>query len=564
MFEITEYIKGFFKIDNHKVVEKWNKVFEQMAVHTRKKKPTELLLSIRPNEDKNIHEYRLCNYRPITYGSMNRALDSTSRILNKINYTINASDETKAYLNSKKFGGFGFNYDFYTYLSKIVFKRDIEDPNGFLIWIPTGQGLEDSSTKVEPKPLLYYSNQLVDANEDVIAFLSDETSITKEVDKGVIYYLFTKNEFYKLIQISNKTGDFELRLIYKHNFGEIPVIILGGDMNADGYFESYFAPYVAFGDQAISQFSDWQAIMVTSGFPYREEFYQECEVKHVDTSYLNNDNEQKYEAKTELREMSKSPYGTIKRVIPNSLQGDSTYLGERVLAADIPSIRFISPDVQVARYSGESWESLLEKAEDALHLNLANGTNQSGVAKEKDLEQERAMIEKIGGNFYDHIMLNSIKYIESYLTGLEPSKTNVSIVRGSSFNIKTETELVNEIATLKEKNVPSFFLSESSIELAKKRFSGNEISKKIFELISVLDPLFIYDTQQKKEMVLSGIVTKEAVIKSVYIYSTLLKLAIEMGNEFLNIDLQKANEIVDQEMQKFINEPIPFFDNQTE
>ena len=59
------------------------------------------------------------------------------------------------------------------------------------------------------------------------------------------------------------------------------MIVLGGDFNADGLYESFFAPYLAFGNEAIRQFSDWQAISTTASFPIREEFFTQCDVQEV-------------------------------------------------------------------------------------------------------------------------------------------------------------------------------------------------------------------------------------------------------------------------------------------
>lgn len=553
MFEIEKYVLGFFLIDNKKLTKHWDNVFEQMAVHTRKKKPTELLLSIRPNEEQQIFDYRIKNYRAITYGSMNRALDSTSRILNKINYSVEAEDVTKEYLKTKEFGG----YDFYKYLEKIVFKRDIEDPNGFLVWLPVGAGVTDSSEKVKPKPFLFYSSDLYDANEDVISFRTNEKSLVTVgenlVNVGDVFYLITKNEFYKLKQVGLESEKrFVLELTYTHKLNEVPVIVLGGDMNAEGFFESYFAPYVAFGDQAISQFSDWQATMVTSGFPYREEFYTECEIRNINKkSSIPDVGEEKYSAEMEWRPIQKSPYGTIQRTVPGNTQ--DSLLGAKVLDPSIPSIRFISPPVEIAKYSGESWEKLIAMAEDALHLNLANGTNQSGVAKDRDLEQERAMVDKIANNFFGHIMFNSLKFIEAYLLHIPVDQVSITINKPSTFIIKTEAELIDELALLKEKNVPALFLSQATIELANRRFSGSPTAQKIFESISIIDPLYIYDVTQKNTMLLSGVIDKDAYIRSIYIYSLLLKISYDKTEkEFTKLTIDQIKELFNIEVEQYL------------
>lgn len=558
MFDILEYIKNFLKIDNKAQVRRWEDVFNQMAVHTRKRKPMELLLKQRPNEESHILNYRLENYRPITYGSMNRAMDSVGRILNKIQYEVVVDDKTRAYLDKKQFEKEKTAYDFFTYFEKIVFKRTIEDPNGFLAWLPTGRGVEDNGFEVEPKPFFFSLYQIRDINQDVIAFLSDEKSQIisgGDVFDGEVFYILTKTKFYKLVQVSkDKRVKYRLDEIYTHNIGEIPAIVLGGDMNADGYFESYFAPYTAFGDEAISTFSDWQAIKVTSGFPYREEFYTECEIKVAEKPDKSSDPiskvEQKYRRKTELDKFPRTPYNTIIRKIPGN-KADSEISGERILPVDIPSLRFISPDIETLRYTGESWEKLIEMAEDALHLNLGNNSNQTEGAKRMDKEEHYAMIDKVSNNFFNHQMLNSIKFIDCYLRMIPFEKSDATINTPSTFVLKTEMDLVNEISELKTNNAPSIFLSEATIELAKKRFNGSPLSKKIFDLICIVDPLFIYSINEKMSLVNSGACSTDAYISSVYAYTILQRMAMEM-KDFLTADYNKIEIRYKELLQPYI------------
>lgn len=565
MFNILDYIKNFLKIDNKEQVEKWRAIFYQMAVHTRKRKPVELLLAQRPNEEDNIFNYRLNNYRAITYGSMNRALDSAGRLLNKTQYEIVANDKTKAYLNKKQFEAQNTAYDFYTYSEKVTFKRTIEDPNGFLVWLPTGEGLENDSVEVEPKPFFFSLDKIRDITPEVASFLSDEVNMITENGKqipGEVFYLITKQWFYKLVQVStDKRKKYRLDEIYEHKIGEIPAFVLGGDMNAEGYFESYFAPYCAFGDEAVVTFSDWQGIKVTSGYPYREEFYIECEIKTPKkTSDPIPAKEQKYSKNIEMSKFPRTPFNTIIRKIPNN-KNDSEIQGEKILPVDIPSIRFISPDIETLKYQGESWELLIEMAEDALHLNLSNGTNQSGVAKKEDTKQETAMIDKIGNNYFNHQMLNSIKFIDCYLNLIPFDKSTVEVNIPATFVIPTTEELVTEIGDLKSKNAPSIFVAEATTQLAKRKFNGSPTSKKVFDLISIIDPLFTYGVAEKISMLNSNGISQEEYIRSIHAYSIINRISLTM-KDFLTADVSKIEEEFKTLLQPYLDalKQIPEFD----
>jgi hypothetical protein len=558
MFEtIEQYIAALFKLPKNPLVDKWIAVFNEMAVHTRKRKPEELLLKARPNEEPNIIQYRLDNFEPITYGSMNRAFDNLYRLMNAINFNIVAPDNVLEYIKQNIFESFSL----IMYAQKIVLKRNIEDPNGFLLWIPAGKGTKDSSVKVEPRPYLFYSSQFIYKDENVWIFLSNETSLyfyEGAYHEGKVYYAIDKNEVWKVKQNGpDEKADFIGEIFYAHKLGDFPVIVLGGDLNAENFNESYFAAYVAFGNQAIRQFSDWQAIMVTSGFPIIEEFATECEVK---TSVKRNSEskdatEEKYEQKVQLKPFHKSPMGIVLRPVASDNEANLDFEGK--LPVDVPFRRYITPDVEITKYSGESWQLLLEKAEEALNLNLTQ-PNQSGVAKEYDNETKYSMINKIGNNLFDNILLKSIKIIDGYLNKKTISSSSVFINKPTTFNIKTEGDLVSQISTLKEKKAPAMFLSEATVELSRKMFSGSPVAQKIFKVISTFDPLFIYSVEEKNEMILNNTASKEDVIKSTHLYAKLLQISQRIGSEnFLKTDDETLYKIFVAEMGSLLPQQTP-------
>lgn len=565
MFDFAKWLEDFFLYGQ--LIDKgaWEKIFKEMAVHTRKATPEQLLKARRPNEEQEVFEYRVANYEPITYGSMNKAFDSLFRLMNGINYNLQISDDLRKYINDRNFCG----HTLEAFLSNVVLKRDIEDPNGFLLWYPSGEGVTDNTKKIAAKPMLIYSGDLYYADENVFAFLSCEKSKIKNADnkwamEGDVYWIFTNNHFYKLSQVGkqkNKIKDFELKLIYEHNIGDIPVICLGGDMNADGFYESFFAPYCAFGNEAIRQFSDWQAALTRSVHPHVEVFATQCELRLIEKNANRKDpdndgKEEKYKHKIELRPLENSPHGYTIRGIP-----DSNGMGN-VLDVNIPSKRFNAPPIENAKYSGESWQLLLSKAEDALHLNLGQ-TNQSGVAKELDKEAHYSMITKIGNNYFDNIMLNSLKYVDKIVFPVLGGSKEIVINKPSTFKVKTEGDLIDEIGTLTEKKVPAIFMSSATMDLSKKYFSGDLLKQKIFEIISQEDPLYIYSREQMDSMLASSVITKEAAIRSVYMYGLLLQIANETGyDKFIQMDSTKVMEQFELLIVDYIpEETTPLFDN---
>lgn len=558
MFDIAKFITGFFKLQAPSYKKNWEEVYEQMAVHTNKKLPEHLIKKQRPNETKEIFDYRLCNYRPITFGSMNRALDELYRIVNGIGYKINAPDNIIQLLTQKKFN----NVPFVLFLQQCVLRKMIEDPNALLVWLPSGEGIYKETERVEPMPYVVSSCDIYYYDQDVLAFLSNEHSEVKVGNKttfeGKVYYILTKDKFYKLIQVGLKSKDqYSLEEIYTHNIGEIPYCILGGDMSEYGYFNSYFAPYVAFGDEAIVRFSDWQAIMVNTSFPFIEEFQIECEVTDKEPDKSSNPipaEEEKFTGrKYTMKPHVRSPHNTIVRKSNVDPKNPFETAG---LNPEIPSVRFIQANPESAKYVEESWKALIIMAEDSLHLNLGRGLI-SGVAKEIDLTAQNTMISKIGNNFFDNIMLSSVIYVDAYYNFNPANHEEISIDKPSTYNVKTEADITNELTVLKEKNAPSFFLQESSLDLAKKRFSGDKLSQKIFTVISLTNPLFIYSVGEKQNMLMSGVITKENYILDLNIYFLLLKMAEKKGiDAFIEMPIEEIQAELQAALVPFLPEPV--------
>lgn len=578
MFEnIEEYFSELFKLPKNPKADNWKEVFISMATHTRKRKPVELLLQRRPNEEPDIHKYRLDNYRAITYGSMNKALDDLYRIVSGISYSLSIPDNVKQFIDNTIIDNFtnsaSTQNEIITakiFIEKICLKRGIEDPNGFLIWMPTGEGLTDSSQKVMPMPKLVLSEQYHYSDSNVFIFLSEEKSPLKNksgdmVMEGRIYYFITKADIWTMTEVGEVGNtSFTTELLYKHNLGAFPIIVLGGDMNTEGYYDSYFSPYLAFGDEAVHQFSDWQAIMTTSSFPIKEVFANECMVRRANKNTDPDDQEEGYKGGAngdyELIPIQKGPYGVMMRKIPeNPTMTDA-------LDVNIPSVRYINPDISVAKYSGESWQLLIEKAEQALNIDMTVGVNQSGKAKQLDKEAQYSMITKIGNNFFDNIYLNSLKLIDGYLNRKPFSKSQCVINKPSTFWVKNELDLIHEISTLKTSNAPSFFLAEATIDLAKKRFNGNPVNQKIFKFISLYDPYFIFTSAEKNEKLAATVMTKEEYIRSDRMFSLLNFIVEEMSAEaFLKATMESIAQRFDTLVQPFLPEkPGAFFDDNGE
>jgi hypothetical protein len=550
--DVTKYVIDIPHLPEYPLKQDFQRKFNEMAVHTRGKKPKDLLLKRRPNEPKDVFEYRECNYEPVTYGSLNKAFDNLNRILNAVNYRLYYNnDKMVEYLDTKKFMRHNFNMFF----SKVILKRMIEDPNGLLFWLPAGPGLKDSNIPVTPIPTLVFSFDLVDWGDEYVVFLSAEKTKLKNPDSkaityGKVYYIVTTDSFYKYKELT--AGKYELELVYVHNLGEIPCMQLGGDLNADGLYESFFYPFVPFANESIRQFSDWQALSITCAHPIREEFYMQCEVQEKRTKRTkkkaDDEDNETYSRKVELKPIPRSPYAVIQREIPNT---DQAVGDQNVLAADIPSVRFIHPDVEFVKNAWESFNNLRLLAEDALHLNLGD-IALSGKAKEIDLLSHEDMLAKIGCNLID-LKQTSARFIQAYMENKPYAESLIKVTKPASFRVKTEQELLEQLNTLRTNKAPSFLVAAVARELAALRFSGDEVNQKIFEVIVTYDPVYIYSVEEKQSMVLSNQLKPETASKSNMFFTLLLNIKEQDGEaKFMDTKNTDLNIRVDELVKPFL------------
>jgi hypothetical protein len=549
MIEIEYLNAELGSIKKPKHYDQWKKVRETMYVHTRGKNPGNILTGRRPNEDPEVQKYRLSIYEPITKGSINRAIDKLYRIFVSANFSIQVSEELSIYLGEKKFN----NQYFYNFIQKYVVRRMIEDPNGWLVWIPYGEGLTNPGVKVEVEPVLISSAQIKYIDEDAITWMDDEEhsevlEYGKKKVSGEVYYTLTDVGFYKHIQVGNKSDKrFELVPIYIHDMGFLPGTVLGGDLTDEDYFESYFSAFVPFANEAIRQYSDWQGVMTTSAFPYREEQSETCSAPGCRDGFVYDndlgDSRACRSCKGTGKVISRSPYGVFMRAPSNVIDGQTN--------STEPMIRFVSPPVDIINYSGEAWQILLKKAEEALHLNVID-ESQSGIAKMIDREDSFSQLTKINNNVFDEIIYNSLRFIEKYRNVSNPM--DPMIVKPISFSMKTEEDLISEINSLTDKNAPVAFLVETTKDLAKKRFSGNKVISRIVEVLVTYDPIYHVNTKDKQMLLAAGTIKKEDVVKSLFAYKVLQGIVSQNGTEYLEKPLTEIFADLDNALKPIVDQ----------
>lgn len=530
----------------------WVDHFNRMIVHTRKKKPSEVLLKIRPNEQPDVHTYRLENYREITYSSMIKSFDRLFRIFNGVNFSWEASDGVKEYIQENKFQKNSFEQ----FMSQIVLKNTIDDPNGLLVWLPDGEGLDDKSKKQKPRPEIVQSEDIRVFDDELLIYKSHIDAakyiqISEDTKLYESYVVLTKNTFGYFFYFQDDAKDFFQPIYSLVGFDELPVIVLGG-IDVGGYYESFFSPFLAYGDEAIARFSDWQGVTVMCGYPQIDELEEECDHKGCNGGVIGRtkDGHKKYCPTchgTGIKP-NKGPFNVYKRRKPDPGETDETI--------SIASRRFNHPETSILDTMDKNWKGLVDMGEDALRL-VYTKVAQSGVAKDIDREDGDSTINKISDRHFDIHWYYSLKYIGMYLNPGRFDTKNIKITKPVSFRLRTVSDLLDEIATLKEKNAPIIIILNVVRELFNKRFNYDQVSKKIFEVIFENDPLSVYSVLESQSLIMSNSIQPEQMTNNLFLFQTLLKISQEMTP---GVFIGTANDILFQKakerMKDFYTKPI--------
>jgi len=207
-------------------------------------------------------------------------------------------------------------------------------------------------------------------------------------------------------------------------------------------------------------------------------------------------------------------------------------------------IEFTSPATPILEYQQKTWQGLLELARKSLFDETIDEA-QSGKAKLVDKEDEHAFYASISDNIYDHLLINSLKIITGYRD--INSKVEPEITKPTSFVIKTETDLVNELGVLLEKNAPLPFILETVKDLAKKRFSTNKNASKVIDFLMVYDPLFALSPEEKNMLVATNVINDRTRAKGINSYQVLMRLIMKdpelMDSGYDNIEAKMDTDI---------------------
>jgi hypothetical protein len=445
-------------------------VAEIMAVHIYGDVPTEMIERRRPNEGEDVFEYRKANYQPITQTLTGRAIDKIHRIFSSTGLKITTTGILESFLIDNDFKG----QPFINWVQKDLIKTGIADPNAWLVWMPTGKGIETPTEKVVPKPFIINSEFQLYIDSELIVWESDNGNDN--------YWAMDKENIY-IITEDKKEGEYKytIDIYYNHKIGYIPFSELGGvgtqkiikdkkkkEKIKIEYYESFFNTFVPFANDFINQYEDCKAIMVTSAFPIPEIEAMECKSCNGQGHHKDKDGDShkclQCNGTGEVGILS--PFGKVVRKRATALDTDTGNSSQ-------PAFQYHSPDSAIIQVNKDSWMNFYDICLKALYLNDVPEA-QSGIAKMYDRDDYNALLSLILNNTAD-LIYNSLYYIDRYIN--LSGESVIDIEKPVSFAIESESDLITKIKMLKDSGVNPFIIAEAELSLLRKTAPNNEVLK---------------------------------------------------------------------------------------
>lgn len=512
---IEEYIRNFSRIPEPAAKSLWVRDFKSVSTHVRGNKENDIIAKRRPNEELDIYQYRMDNYRAVTKHPFNTALNNLVRIMNHSEVVIKFPDGISEYLSDTNFE----NKDIAGFFRSNVLRAMVEMANGVLIPWPINVA-QDESELVNPlefELLIVNPKDIKHFTSEFITWKSKEKSTLQTdngpVEEGQVYYcLHATDGLWKRKEQGTKgKTSFVWESWYTNPLGFNYAQFLGGDVTSDyiddkkevsvDYYTSFFSSAVPFADECIAQFSDHQGTKVSCAFPIREMDSLPCNNTSCYQGYVTTQEHGRVTCDsckgTGRIPIASGPYGIMLRPPKDKLDTSQN------TNSDIPVIRFLHPSVDILKYGGEVWREHLKDVQNALNL-LFIDEAQSGVAKEIDREDKIATLDKIGKHLYD-LLKNTIQIIHKFRFPNQEIPL-VSIQLPSTFIEKSQSQKQAELKSLKDINAPGVLMYSKMRSLHASMVNNDPLEMRLYDIASMVDPFYLKSFDEKVKLQAVGVI----------------------------------------------------------
>jgi hypothetical protein len=542
--EIDNYLK---ERSFHVFYKDSKEIAEKMAVHADGIVPVKLLHERRPNEPKEVLEYRKQIFVPKTKPTFSKIFSSLQKIRRSSDWSIRYEGEFTKIKEGETLEEYADeNYPGFTSLTNWVFtfmlRKYLIDPNAVVLVSPIEINVPVTEY-LEPIAQIFDSKNVIDYVENDFAVLLNPVgsifySGGKPV-KGKRYIICTTQQILIYDQVDGRMR-FSLTTTHDHGLGYLPAFKLKGviiEQNADTYlYESRIGGIIPELDEAIREYSDLQAAKVLHIYPERWEYtQQECSSckgtglrsNPLYTPDCNCPAQITCDTCNGRAYVVAGPYSKI-MIKPAAM-------GEQQIPT--PPAGFVEKDVEIVKVMEDSIEGHIYSALSAINFEfLANSPlNESGKAKEVDKDELNNTVHSIAEDIVAamdniYLLIAQWRYRGLY-SEEEVLKMLPSIPVPEKFDILSSDHLQEELKVAKESKFNPALLNQMEIEYADKKYNTDPNVRNMVQLILSLDPLANITEDDKMSRLSNKGITDEAYVISSNI-GQFIKRAIEENPKF--------------------------------
>lgn len=540
-----------------------------MAVHADGLYAKKLIEERRPNEPKEVMDYRKIIFTPKTKPYFSKIISSLNKIRRSSDWSIRyegeftkiAEDETlKDYCEAE--------YPGFTSLTNWMFgvwmKRYLVDPNAVIFIYPEVLPTEGNEY-LKPFPYIFNSCDVIDIKEGDYAVLKNPNgcyyTTTKDRYLGKSFFVVTTERILKYDQIDGR-GNYAIVVDYQHGLGELPVYRIGAmilDYRDGNYiYESRVSGIKPEFDEAIREYSDLQAAKVLHIYPERWEYSNsECNAckgtgQRQNPAYTPDCN---CPATIECSGCHGKGYtvaGPYSKII---VKPANTGMGEKELPT--PPAGYVEKDVEIVKVQEDSIKNHIKEGLASINFEFLADTplSQSGTAKEVDKDELNNTVHAIAEDLVrnmDWIYWVTAKYRYGVLYSEDDIHNMVPTVAvPEKYDILSGKHLEEQLKSLKEGSANPVILNAVEIECANKIFNNDPEVRDMVQLVLQLDPLANISEDDKMSRLSNG-----GIIKQDYVISSniqkFIRMAIEEDKDFAEWEVKDQRE----KLQTYADEQI--------
>jgi hypothetical protein len=561
--ELALYFEGQKR---NPIYEDAKQMYEDLRVHANGEKPGDIIARRRPNESEEVQAYRLQIYEPVTKQTFNSVLQSLGKIRRSRDWAIRYSRDYKFPLvpDGETLEDYcELRFPYYTsvtnWLFSVMLKSTLVDANCAVLVLSLDTQADENCYR-KPYPIVYHADQIIEYLEGRFAILKAAESVQVTSAKGVTisdkFLLVTTNEVVPYV----KSGDNWIALtdeIVVHGLGYLPIIRprcqFAKTVQEHNLFESRIAAMPPSLNEAIREYSDLQAAVVSHLFPERWEVAtQEC-MSCGGSGYVPNPSYTGTDVKSKQLVCAScnglgatAGAGPYKKTV---IRLPRTNLGEAPIPT--PPFDYVKKDIEVIKVMEDRLERHLYRGLSAINMQFLAQTplTISGEAKAVDRDELNNFVYNIAEDLvyiadYLYAIIADYRYAYQYPNLTERRHMLPFIPVPEKFELLGADDTMTTISQMKTNGIGGSLLTAMLREFAKRQFFQEKDVSIPLLLEMELDPFSGLSEADKAAMLSTGNILRQDYIRSVYI-KDFVKRAIAEQQGFAEMLYEEQVAIVD-------------------